>query len=90
MERPTTHCFKPFDRVGTQQVDEAIHLFTGFEYPILGAGAEEGAETMITDNAFDFEDLSSELQRDSRAMKSVKVAESQGRLLRKGDNWIRS
>lgn len=67
-----------------------IHLFTGFEYPILGAGAEEGAETMITNKALDLENLSSEVRRDCRAMKSMKVAESQGRLLIKGDNWIRS
>lgn len=53
-------------------MDEPIHSFTGFEYPIQEAGAEEGAETMITDNALDFENLSSEVQIDSRVMKSGK------------------
>lgn len=49
-----------------------FHSFTGFRYPVLEAGAEEGAETMITNKAFDLENLSTQVERDSRTIKSMK------------------
>lgn len=74
MEQPTIHCFKPLDHVAgvTSAARPFIHLFTGFEYRIQEAGDEEGTETMIIDYTVDLEDLSSQMQIDSRAMKSMK------------------
>lgn len=74
MEQPTIHCFKPLDHVVgvTSAARPFIHLFTGSEYRIQEAGDEEGTETTIIDYTVDLEDLSSQMQIDSRAMKSMK------------------